>query len=336
MKNKIICVTGGSGFIGTNALDSLLNNNFKVINFDINPPKNSKHIKFWKKVDLRNYDMLFLELEKEKPTHILHLAADLGMEHKSLDNLKCNTIGVENLVKAINKIKSIERVVFTSSLLVCENGYIPKNELDYCPPNFYGKSKVIGEMTVRNSKINCEWAIIRPTSIWGPYFDYSYKKFFQIIDQNKYFHFGKNEFQKPASYVGNTVYMMLKILFENKSGINKNTFYLADYPWYSTRKWSKTIQNVLNSKPIRTAPLWILSIVAFFGDILKFFKFDPPLTSFRLNNILTGGEYSIKNTMKIVGKLPYSLNQSVFETAQWMYENNLIKHKPKNKNEKNR
>ena len=44
--------------------------------------------------------------------------------------------------------------------------------------------------------------------------------------------------------------------------------------------------------------------------------------------MLTGGAYPIDNTKRIVGKLPYDLNQAVYLTAQWMYENNLIKHKP--------
>ena len=44
--------------------------------------------------------------------------------------------------------------------------------------------------------------------------------------------------------------------------------------------------------------------------------------------MMTGGEYSIENTKRIVGKLPHDLNESVYLTAQWMYENKLIKHEP--------
>ena len=224
---------------------------------------------------------------------------------------------------------SVKKVLFVSSLLVCENGYIPENETDYCPPNYYGKSKVIGEEKVRSADLDCEWAIVRPTSIWGPLFDYSYKDFFKTIDKNRYFHIGNNEFQKPASFVGNTVYMMMKILLESNPNINNETFYLADYPWYSTRKWAITIQTILNTKRIRTAPIWMLRIIAKFGDIYKvIIKIDPPLTSFRLKNMLTGGAYPLENTKKICGDLPFDLNESVYRTAEWMYENNLIKHKP--------
>jgi len=328
--NKIrIIVTGGSGFIGTNVIEWLFTNGYNFINIDINSPKLPHHNNYWRQVDIRNKESLISLFKDYRPTHIINLAADLGMDHTNLNNLQTNTKGVENMIQAINKHDSVKRAIFTSSLLVCENGYIPSSDTEYSPPNYYGESKVIGEKIVRKSKLNCEWTIVRPTSIWGPWFDYSYRKFFKMIDKNKYMHIGKNEFQKPASYVGNTVYMMMKILLDETKVSDKGTYYLADYPWYSTRKWATTIQQILNTKKIRTAPLWILRIIAKFGDIFKvLFKINSPLTSFRLNNMLTGGAYPINNTKQIVGKLPYDLNKAVNLTAQWMYENNLIKHKP--------
>ena len=112
--------------------------------------------------------------------------------------------------------------------------------------------------------------------------------------------------------------------------INKGTFYIADFPWYSTKKWANTIQNILNSKEIITAPFWLLKLLAIGGDIIKIiFKFDPPLTTLRLSNMMTGGSYPMDNTKEVVGKLPYDLNESVYITSEWMYEKKMIKHKPK-------
>ena len=330
-KNKIkILLTGGSGFIGTNVSDWMIKNNMEFINIDINQPKNFIHRNYWKNIDIRDSVELIKITKVFKPTHILHLAADLGMDHRSLDNLQCNILGIDNLIKSIKLVNSVQRIIFVSSLLVCKNGYIPNNNTDYCPPNFYGESKVIGEKKVRNSDLNCEWAIVRPTSIWGPWFDYSYKQFFQTIDKNRYMHITNNEFEKPASFVGNTVFMLTKILFEESPKINKGTFYIADFPWYSTKKWANTIQNILNSKEIITAPFWLLKLLAIGGDIIKIiFKFDPPLTTLRLSNMMTGGSYPMDNTKEVVGKLPYDLNESVYITSEWMYEKKMIKHKPK-------
>jgi len=330
MNDCRILITGGSGFIGTNLTESLISSSFDFINLDINPPKMSQHNKHWKNIDIREETALFDVMKSYRPTHVINLAADLGMDHTSLDNLQTNIKGVENIIRGVENFNSVKRVIFTSSLLVCENGYIPKSNTEYCPPNYYGQSKVIGEKLVRSSNMKCEWAIVRPTSIWGPWFEYSYKTFFKMVDKNIYVHLGNREFQKPSSFVGNTSHMLQKLLFEDNNNINRNTFYLADYPWYSTKNWANTIQETLNSNQIKTAPLWLLKIIGIMGDIIKIiFRYDPPLTSFRLKNMLTGGAYPIENTKEICGKLPFNIKKSVFITVQWMYENNLIKHKPR-------
>ena len=330
MKSQKIIVTGGSGFIGTNVVDYLLNNEYKVLNLDINPPKNFTHQKVWEKVDILDFKLLTETLKNFNPQYILHLAADLGMDHKNLDNLRCNIDGVENIIKASKLLSSLKRIVFTSSLLVCRNGYIPKNDTDYNPPNFYGQSKMIGEEKVRSGNLICEWVIVRPTAIWGPWFEYSYNAFFRMIDKNHYVHIGRKEFQKPACYVGNTVFMMIQLLLQKNQKINQSTFYLADYPWYSTREWANIIQKTLSTKAIKTAPLFILKIIAFLGDIIKWlFHFDPPLTSFRLKNMLTGGSYPISKTKNICGELPYNIRKAVYLTSFWMFEKKLIVNKPK-------
>ena len=65
------------------------------------------------------------------------------------------------------------------------------------------------------------------------------------------------------------------------------------------------------------------------GDFLQKLGWaEPPITSFRLNNMLTGSHYPIEKTKKIVGELPYSFGDSVYETLSWMFEHNLVKHKP--------
>ena len=43
------------------------------------------------------------------PTHVLHLAASLGMEHNSLDTLGTNIDGVKNIIKVSNKVESIKK-----------------------------------------------------------------------------------------------------------------------------------------------------------------------------------------------------------------------------------
>ena len=61
--------------------------------------------------------------------------------------------------------------LITSSQLVCRPGYVPKNYEDYAPHTLYGQSKVQTELITRAWKgAPCPWTLIRPTSIWGPWF----------------------------------------------------------------------------------------------------------------------------------------------------------------------
>lgn len=316
-----VAITGGSGFIGTNAVNYCLENNINCINIDIKAPNDKTHVSLWHQIDIRDKQLFFDCLRDYQPTHILHLAATTGMDVKDLSFFDTNIDGVANLIAIGKELPTLSRIVFTSSLLVCKNGYIPKSDTEYCPPNLYGKSKMLGEQLVRQvTHLPFDWTIVRPTSIWGPWFEHSYKAFFQVINKGLYFHPGKKEIIKPASYVGNTVYMMFALLFGANKLVSRQTFYLADYPTYSTRKWANTIQEQMkpNSK-LKTMPLSLLKIAAILCDILKKCGYkNLPLSRFRLSNMLIGGAYPTENTQLAVGPLPSNLEQGVSETIMWM------------------
>lgn len=320
--NVKILITGGSGFIGTTAVDHYLNKGIELVNIDINPPYKKEHLPYWHKNDILNSGELCKEFRNFQPTHVLHLAATLGQHVSDMNYFAANTDGVANVIKAAKEVGKGIRVLFTSSLLVCRNGYIPMHETDYCPPNLYGESKMIGEKLVRDcTDDTIDWNIVRPTSVWGPFFRYSYRQFFKAISKGMYFHLGNTRIVKPASFVGNTVYMMDKVLFSERAEISRQTYYLADYPYISTREWAEAIRAGLRIKKIRTVPVGVLRFGAYAGDVLMFLGYkEPPLSSFRLNNMLTGGIYPVDNTKELAGELPYNLEQGVERTIAWMRE----------------
>ena len=104
MSNTRIIVTGGSGFIGTNLCEYLIEKNYDFINLDINPPKVTGHREYWKEIDIRDKGLLSEIIEYFKPTYIINLAADLGMDHNSLENLQTNIIGTFNLLEAARRL----------------------------------------------------------------------------------------------------------------------------------------------------------------------------------------------------------------------------------------
>ena len=313
-----VLITGGSGFIGTNMVEYYLNKGVEILNVDIVQPLNPNHKSVWKDCDINDYDRLKNVFNDFKPSYVMHLAAGTGMDVSDISHFKTNFDGVKTLIKACNSVNSLEKVIFTSSLLVCERTYVPENDEDFKLDSLYGESKVLSEKIVRESDLKANWSIVRPTAVWGPWFRSSYTTFFQLIKKGLYVNPGKKRLGKPAAYVGNTVYMMDKIL--NSDNANGNVYYLADYPDYSIQEWASSIASYNdNSNPI-TLPKFLINIVAKIGDFLIFchLNSDPPLTTFRLNNIISGVNYDLHKTSSVVGALPYDLDAGVGLTVDWM------------------
>jgi nucleoside-diphosphate-sugar epimerase len=326
IENIRLLITGASGFIGTNAMDFALKEGMAVVNFDIRPPRNTAHQKHWRQVDIRKRDVLCAAVEEFGPTHILHLAAMTGMDVADPEFFAANTTGVKNLIDSGFHAPNLRKTVFASSLLVCRNGYIPRDDTDYCPPNMYGESKVIGEQMVRENSHQGQWTIVRPTSIWGPWFEYSYMTFFKMVDRGFYIHPGSAPIVKPLSFVDNTVYMMTKLL-EDPEVSHGQTYYLADYPEHSIQEWGNLIQKNMGTRKIPAMPIAVMRAIASAGDLCKKAGWaDPPLTNFRLSNMLMGAHYPIEKIEQLVGSLPYSMEDGVRRTIQWMHEQGQIKH----------
>ena len=139
-----VIITGGSVFIGTNLVQYYLDRDVKVLNYDIKSPRNKSHSKYWHQADILDEDTLLKVVQDFNPDYIFHLAARTDLDGDRIEDYAANTQGVSNLVKAAKSVSDLKRVIFASSMLVCEFGYQPVIELDYMPSKTYGESKVAG------------------------------------------------------------------------------------------------------------------------------------------------------------------------------------------------
>ncbi|WP_199182062.1 NAD(P)-dependent oxidoreductase [Siphonobacter sp. BAB-5405] len=144
-----ILVTGGSGFIGTNLIDALLNQNLPVLNLDVAPPKKESHRTCWLPVDIRDYESLHQTITEFSPTLVIHLAARTDLRSNRLKDYSANTDGVENLLTVLDTLPELRRVIFASSMYVCQPGYQPQHGDDYAPHTVYGESKVLTEKIIK-------------------------------------------------------------------------------------------------------------------------------------------------------------------------------------------
>jgi len=236
------------------------------------------------------------------------------------------------MVRAISAQPSVVRCIFTSTKLVCATDYVPKSMDDYCPNTLYGESKVMGEKIVKdNTTMRCDWCIVRPTSIWGPWSDSAhipYGKFFRMIARGRYFHPGHADPPKSFGYVGNGMFQIEKLFDAPTEQIHRKIFYLTDYDTFTIREWADMISMKLRNKKIRAIPEWMVSILAVVGDLMKFCGIKEPLfSSFRLQNMRANtAKIPTEAIRQITGPLPYSMEQGVEETIAWFkkYGKNYI------------
>ncbi|MCG2725909.1 MAG: NAD(P)-dependent oxidoreductase [Elusimicrobia bacterium] len=323
-----ILIVGGSGFIGTNYIEFLLRKTqVDFLNIDNHLPKNSLHEAYWRKCDLMDVNNLKKIVLDYSPTHIVYLAAKVGVHESDSEAFSANTDGLKNFIEIINGCSSVERVIFTSSFIVCKVGYAPSGDRDYCPNTAYGESKAKGEEIIR-AQASSDYlkTIIRPISVWGQWGEEPYKNLFKSIAQGWYFHIGSGHYKRSLGYVGNIVYQIHQILFAPKELIDSKVIYLADYSPTDLYEMTGLIAKTAGAKKICHVPLFFMKMVAKFGDMLMFLGWKSfPMTGFRLNNILTQYVFDMSDIKNIAGKLPYTLKEGIEETVNWLKENGQIK-----------
>lgn len=312
-----ILITGASGFIGTNLLEELIKKGYDVRNIDFNEPKIKKRKKQWVNIDITDYDLFEKACIEFNPDYLIHLAARTDLDGKTLLDYDANITGVKNLMKIVRILPNLKKVIITSSKFVTRNGYKIKNQFDYCPHTVYGKSKVMTEKIVWANKPKCDWCIIRPTSIWGPWFGEPYRNFFDIVMKRMYFHIGKIKCHKTYGYIGNAMYQVEQLLFHETIEETNKVFYIGDEPAYEINEWADEIAAELGFE-VPTMPVWFVKCLAKLGDFLKLFNVHFPMQSFRYENMTNDGTNDMSNTYKVAPNIPFTRLEGVKKTLEWM------------------
>lgn len=308
--------------MGTNLVEYFKTKGHEVINVDIASPRNPKHLLFWREADICDTVLLRKIVKEFAPENILHMAARTDLNGFTLDDYRSNTEGVRSLIEVAKDIPSLKRVVFASSMLVCPLGYQPKNDEDFCPKTIYGQSKVVGEQLVRSLATSYfNWIIVRPTSLWGPWFGTPYKNFFDAVAKQRYMHPKGKRIKRSYGFVLNATDIIDRLISysEKKQEINGRVFYLADYEPIELFNWATKISKEFNIPPPREVPLALLRGIAKIGDGMKVAGIsNPPLSSFRLDNLLTDAVYDMATLEKIVGPLKYNVDEAICLTVDWI------------------
>jgi nucleoside-diphosphate-sugar epimerase len=248
------------------------------------------------------------------------MAARTDLDGRSIDDYPANTLGISNLIAALRSSGAARLVIFASTMLVCKIGYRPKSEDDYCPSTAYGESKIEGELRVRREAAGAfPWVILRPTSIWGPWFGPPYRDFFTAVQNGWYVHPRKQRIRRNYGFILNSVHQIDRLVAAGGADLVGRTVYLADYQPIELKAWADSIQRHLGSRPVRELPLPLFRLAARGGDLLlKLGVPRVPISSFRLNNLLTETLHDTTPLEGVVGPLPYDMEHAVAATCDWL------------------
>jgi UDP-glucose 4-epimerase len=176
---KKILVTGGTGFIGSHIVDSLLELGHSVVIIDNLSNGKTENInpkaKFYQ-CDITNKKQIEKIICKEKPDIINHHAAQTKVI-RSINNpifdLKNNIIGTINILESIKKLKHFEKIIFASSggAIYGEEALVPTSEQSPPQPlSPYGISKRSCELYLQSyyKNFGIKYIILRYSNVYGP------------------------------------------------------------------------------------------------------------------------------------------------------------------------
>lgn len=177
IKDKVVLITGGTGFIGANLIRRIYKNN--QVHLFLKKSSNQWRIKdiqkklFFHFQDLSNVKQLKKITKKINPKYIFHLAAHGAYSYQTdqTEIIKTNLIGTVNLITSLSDV-NYDCFVNTGSS--SEYGFKgkPMKETDLLEPNsFYAATKAASSYfaDVHAKTYNKPVITIRPFSVFGPY-----------------------------------------------------------------------------------------------------------------------------------------------------------------------
>ena len=192
MENKVLFITGGAGFIGSNFINIFCKKypNTQVINFDAlyycadenNVEESIRHSTNYQFIhgNLQSYDLLKFIFESNNITHIIHFAAQSHVQNSFTDSIqytKDNVLGTHNLLEVTRLycptletfIHCSTDEVYGESMLEVDEQHKTEHSV-LCPTNPYAASKAAAEMLVQsyNHSFNMPIIITRGNNVYGP------------------------------------------------------------------------------------------------------------------------------------------------------------------------
>lgn len=315
-----IFITGGSGFIGSNAIEHFAQHGHDLFNYSLHSPLDLRQEQYWHQGDILHADATTAAFRQFQPDWVLHLAARAECDENTTleEGYRVNIEGTRNVLHAICATPSVRRAIITSSQFVCGPGRLPQSDTDYFPATLYGQSKVATEQLTREANLSCCWTIVRPTNIWGPWHMRYRREFWRVVQRGLYVHPGRKPVIRCYGYVGNVVHQMNRLFEADPAAVCARTFYAGDQP-IDLYDWTNAFSRALAGHDVRVVPRFVMRAFALAGDLLTAISGKPFLiNSSRYRSMTTDYATPMAPTFELLGDNPFTLEEGVAETVRWL------------------
>lgn len=176
LSNKIVLITGGAGFIGSNLADKLVQKGYKVVVVDDLSAGRKENLN--SKAEFYKIDICEQEIskifKKEKPEIVFHFAAQVDPKKSfkdPIEDARTNILGSLNIFQNCKKFK-VKKIIFASSAAVYGKANIfpvPEDHLT-APFSPYGIDKLVAEkyLSYYYNVYSLPFVSLRFANVYGP------------------------------------------------------------------------------------------------------------------------------------------------------------------------
>jgi len=305
-----ICVTGGSGFIGSRLVKELLAQKHEVVIYD--KVKSNKFPDISIEADVRDVDALV------KATKNVEVIYNLAAEHQ--DNVTplslyhdVNVGGAKNVITAAQK-NNIKKIIFTSTVAIYGlNRGVPNEEMSPAPFNEYGKTKLEAEKLFldwqQTSMENC-LVMLRPAVIFGEENRGNVYNLIKQISTGKFVMIGNGKNYKSMGYVGNIAAFLLYCL-KFDGGVNIYNF--SDKPDLTSKEIVEVAKKSLNIHKNSLKIPYSIGIAggAFLDIVSKITGKKFPVSKIRIKKFCANTQISTDKLQSTNFKPPYTIAEGL-------------------------
>jgi len=316
-----ICITGGSGFLGTRLIKILVKQGADIQNIDKNQSEVFPSVTTVQ--DIR--DLVGLKNAMQPASFVVHLAA----EHK--DDVfpgslyyDVNVQGTKKILDAMDH-RGITGLIFTSTVAVYGlNKDNPDENFIPDPFNHYGKSKWQAEELIR------EWqqkgsgrcaVILRPSVIFGETNRGNVYNLLRQMSTGRFLMIGSGKNEKSMAYVGNVAAFIAYLSGKMQPGIAVYNY--TDLPNLTTKELIGIVRTELDLKipPVRIPYFLGLSAGYFFDLASLLLHKKLNISSVRIRKFCATTRFNAGKAHESGFHAPYPFKKALQETIRFEFSN---------------